>query len=322
MENAPLFEADPMIDQVVDGRFKIVCTVGTGSWSRVFKARELETGRDVALKIMHARLVSDPEIVARFDREIQSGLRLHHPNICSLIGYGTLISGQPYIVMEFIEGETLSSLLRRRSHLSLEEAMPIFQSCCDALHQAHSENIIHRDIKPGNIMISKNREVKLLDFGLAKFICQGQPALTQAGIALGTFRYLSPEQALGESVDARSDTYSLACVFYEMLAGCAVFEGGSVYEVLDQHVHCPPRRFRQLHWSPAVPGCVESIILKALSKDPAQRIQSALALKQEVQAALLRHENSWLKQTLRHFSLSMLAFIAVLMALSCATAVR
>lgn len=274
--NEGLFEADPLIGQIIDDRYQIVRTIGTGSWSRVYQAKELKSNSLVALKILNPVLVSNAEIVARFRREAESGMRLNHSGICAVYGFGTLPSGQPYIAMECVDGETLADKLRRSTRLALDEAVPIFIECCDALQHAHAEQIIHRDIKPGNILISTNGRIKLLDFGLAKFIADGEKSLTQAGTALGTVRYLSPEQALGESVDTRSDLYSLACVLYESLTGVAVFDGTSAFDVINQHVHRTPPRLKELHPAcEAIPDSIEALILKALSKDPQQRVQSA-----------------------------------------------
>ena len=268
-------ECDPLLGLTIDGKFRIENVLGTGSWSRVYKARELMTDRLVAVKILHARLVSDTEIVARFERELQSGLLLNHPNICSILGYGCLASGQPYIMMEYVEGQTLSAILRRSGFLPVSEGMPIFVACCSALHHAHAQGVVHRDIKPGNIMVATNGETKLLDFGLARFLYDKRQDLTQSGTALGAVHYMSPEQAFGRCVDARCDVYSLACVIYEVLCGKPVFEGNSAFAVIEKHMRIPVRKFCYADRAQRVNPALEATVLRALEKDPNERFDSA-----------------------------------------------
>jgi serine/threonine-protein kinase len=188
-------------------------------------------------------------------------------------------------MMEYVEGQTLSAILRRNGFLPVGEALPIFSACCSALFHAHAEGVVHRDIKPGNIMVGTNDQTKLLDFGLARFLYDERQDLTMSGTALGAVHYMSPEQALGRPVDGRGDVYSLACVIYEVLCGRPVFEGNSAFAVLEKHIRVPVRKMfvngRAHHISPAL----EAVVLKALEKDPNKRFQNAEDFDQALRTA-------------------------------------
>lgn len=278
---------DLMVGAVEPGHFEILALIGTGACSRVYKARQLDSERIIAVKILHEHLLSDAESVARFQREAESGASLDHPNICKLFDYGHLSTGQPYIAMEYMDGESLSSILRRQGCLPVEDGLPIFMDCCAGLTAAHDLGIIHRDIKPANIFIIGNgsgRVVKLLDFGLAKLLTERNPQLTQAGTALGTVQYMSPEQVLSSSVDARSDIYSLACVMYEAFMGCKPFVGKSAFEVMEKHVRQLPQSFREVNPATDARPDLEKVIFKALAKDPARRYAKADDLKMKIES--------------------------------------
>lgn len=273
---------DLMVGSIEPGHFEILALIGTGACSRVYKARQLDSDRVIAVKILHEHLLCDAESVARFQREAESGASLDHPNVCKLYDYGHLSTGLPFIAMEYMDGESLSSILRRKQRLPVQEALPIFIHCCDGLTAAHQLGIIHRDIKPANIFIignGKDQVVKLLDFGLAKLLTERNPTLTQAGTALGTVQYMSPEQVMSSPVDARSDIYSLACVMYEALTGCKPFVGKSAFEVMEKHVRQVPQSFREANSLNDVRSDVEKVIFKALAKEPAKRFARADELK-------------------------------------------
>lgn len=280
---------DPLIGTIADDRFEILSVIGTGACSKVYKARQLDPNRLVALKLLHLNLLKNTETVARFQREAESGVGLNHINITKVHEHGRLSTGQPYIAMEYLEGESLASLLRRNEFLPALEAVPIFISCCRGLTAAHNQGIVHRDIKPANIFVhvsGADRTIKLLDFGLAKVVSRGEPSLTQTGTALGTVRYMSPEQILTEPIDARTDIYSLACVMFETLSGRAVFDARTALEVMDQHLHKPAGSLHEANPNAAIRGDLENIVLKSLSKDPDERFQSAEELKLALQRVL------------------------------------
>lgn len=280
---------DPLLGTTVAGDLEVVAVIGTGGWSRVYHAKQHSTGRDVAVKVLHSHLLFDAESAARFEREAESGASLHHPNICEIFDYNRLESGQPFIVMERLNGASLAGLLRAKERLPLSEALPMFRMCCEGLLAAHGINIVHRDIKPGNIFITdtEQRTVKILDFGMAKIIAEGQPDLTLTGKAFGTVHYMSPEQILGNTVDIRTDIYSLGCVMYETLSGQKVFDGKTAFEVMNQHVREVPKRLRDLGKDLNVSPTAEAIIMKCLAKNPNSRYQSIRELSDDLATVTL-----------------------------------
>lgn len=285
---------DSLITSDPSGQFEILALVGTGACSRVYKAKSIRDEKIVAIKVLHSHLLSHSETVARFEREAQSGMALNQNNICKIISYGHLGSNQPYIAMEFLEGESLSSILRRQGRMQLKDALPIFMACCDGLSAAHSKGVIHRDLKPANIFIvgPENGGAKLLDFGLAKILSENT-SLTVSGTAVGTVQYMSPEQAQAEAVDSRSDIYSLACVMYETLSGRKIFTGQNAFEIMQQHAHKMPLHFGQLSPAPKIPSAMDAIVFKALAKKREERYQTA----DELKCALEVLHNSLLEQS-------------------------
>ena len=270
-----LISRDPLIGAVVADKFKISTVLGTGAWGRVYQARDLNGDKDIALKALHLHLVADQNMLLRFQREARSGFNLKHPNICEVFSQGVLPTGQPFIVMEYLRGENLASLLRTQGVLSAREAISVFLGCALGLKGAQDQGIVHRDIKPANIFLTGEAEsaaVKLLDFGMAKIVAEHND-LTQTGTGFGTIYYMSPEQVLGESVDTRSDIYALGCVMYEALSGRKVFSGKGAYQIMDQHVRELPAKLRNENGN--IPLKLESIVLKALSKLPCERFQTA-----------------------------------------------
>lgn len=269
---------DLLIGTRLSNEYEIVELIGTGGWSRVYRATQSSSDDHVAVKVLHSHLLFDQESVSRFEREARSGASLSHPNICRIFDYNRLKTGQPYIVMEYLQGESLSSILRRKGKLSAEEAVPIFSACCRGLEAAHNQGIVHRDVKPANIFLingEQERKIKLLDFGMAKIIIGGHPDLTQTGTAFGTVQYMSPEQALGETIDGRSDLYALGCVMYEALTGKKIFDGRTAFSVMDQHVRSVPRKFKEADPISNVSPALEALVMKTLSKSADRRFQTA-----------------------------------------------
>lgn len=239
--------------------------IGQGAMGEVFQAKDNKFGRDVAIKFLRASLMSDAEIRARFMREARICGQLNHPNIISVFDYGEDANGNPFIVMELLEGEPLSNRIRR-GPVSSEEAIRILRAILSALEKAHRSGVVHRDIKPGNVFMCRDGAVKVMDFGIASAI--GESKLTNTGSILGTVCYMSPEQVAGDQLDPRTDLYSAGVVFYEMLYGRVPFEGTQV-SMMNKIVHESPV------FPDGQPVWVTQFLRKALEKHPAARFQTA-----------------------------------------------
>ena len=273
--------------RLLGGRYEIDGVVGRGGMAEVFRARDIRLNRIVAVKTLRNDLARDQTFQARFQREAQSAASLNHPSIVAVYDTGEDMIGAtqiPYIVMEFVEGRTLRDLLRDGGRPQPERAAEIADGVLTALDYSHRHGIVHRDIKPGNVMLTRSGDVKVMDFGIARAVADAQLPITQTAQVMGTAQYLSPEQARGERVDARSDLYSTGCLLYELLTGRPPFIGDSPVAVAYQHVNedrAPPSRF-----GPDVPAWADAIVLKALQKDPAQRYQSTGEMRNDIQRAL------------------------------------
>lgn len=275
------------------GAYQVVRELGRGGMGVVYLAARAdgEFRKQVAIKLLPAG--ADDQERQRFRRERQILADLEHPNIARLLDGGTL-DEQPYVVMEFVPGQSLRARLRQQGVLSLDETQAIVTQVCAGLAEAHAHGIVHRDIKPENLIISEDHgqlQVKILDFGIAKLQQQTTTAQTQTATILGTVRYLSPEQAVGAGqadIDARADVYSLGMVIYEMLTGAPAFTSDSYLAVLAQHVHSKPAAPHQVRPELQIPPAVSAVVLRALAKDPAARQQSAQALAADFAQACLR----------------------------------
>jgi eukaryotic-like serine/threonine-protein kinase len=257
-------------ERVLAGRYRIQTAVGEGGMAKVFRAQDDVLGRTVAVKVLAPEFARDGQFVQRFRREAQSAAALNHPNVVSVFDTG---SDGPvhYIVMEFVEGRTLRDVLAGDGRLHPRRAAEIGESVCRALASAHKQGLVHRDVKPGNVMLTPSGEVKVMDFGIARVIT-GE-ALTQTATVLGTASYFSPEQAKGEPVDARSDVYSAGCVLYEMLTGRPPFSGDSPVSIAYKHVREDPELPSRLN--PDVSPGLDAVVMKAMAKNPANRYQTA-----------------------------------------------
>ncbi|HYP23044.1 MAG TPA: Stk1 family PASTA domain-containing Ser/Thr kinase [Actinomycetota bacterium] len=267
------------------GRYAVLEPVGSGGMAEVYRARDELLGRDVAVKVLSARLSSDKSFVERFRREAQSAANLNHPNVVSLYDYGA-DDGAYYIVMEYIEGKSLGDIVAESGALLPERAAEIASDVAAALERAHSSGLVHRDIKPTNIMVTNTGQTKVTDFGIARALGQSteQTQMTQTGMVIGTAAYLSPEQAQGNPVDARSDVYSLGCVLYEMLTGRPPFAGDAPLAIAYKHVRedpVPPSTV-----NPDVPRELDAVTLKALSKNPGNRYTTAAEMREDLQRFL------------------------------------
>ncbi|CAN5464050.1 Stk1 family PASTA domain-containing Ser/Thr kinase [soil metagenome] len=276
------------IPRRLSDRYHIEEILGVGGMSEVHLARDVRLHRDVAVKLLRADLARDPDCYLRFRREAQHAAALNHPAIVAVYDTGTTETGTgplPYIVMEYVDGTTLRDILHNEGPIDPRRSIEIIADACQALNFSHRHGIIHRDVKPANIMISKTGAVKVMDFGIARTLTESGKRLTQTAAILGTAHYLSPEQARGETVDARSDVYSLACVLYEMLTGEAPFVGDSPVSVAFQHVRADPVPPSQRHGG--IPPDLDAVILKGLAKNPDNRYQSA----DEMRADLIHVHN-------------------------------
>lgn len=269
---------------ILDGQFKIVQKIGTGGMGSVYKAEQPDMNRLVAIKILHPKLAGRKDLVSRFRREARAMSQLTHPNTVKVFMYGELPEdGSLYIVMEFLEGKNLNQTVRRGGPLPPERAIPIMVPICYALHEAHEMGIVHRDLKPENIFLCNQGGIddfpKVLDFGLAKVTEQqmrpGSIILTQEGMVFGTPEFMSPEQAQGKTLDARSDIYSLAVILYEVLTGKLPFEAKTPMEYIQKHVTATPiplsKRVPDRQFDPGL----ETVIARALEKKPENRWQDA-----------------------------------------------
>src|SRR4051812_34020455 len=265
---------------VYNGRYEVQRRIARGGMAEVFLARDLLLARPVAVKVLFPEFAGDPSFVARFRREAQAAANLNHPNIVGVYDWGQE-GATYYIVMEYVDGKSLSEILRSEGLPPPDAAAGIATDVAAALGFAHRNGVVHRDVKPGNIMITAAGHVKVADFGIARAIAGGtDEALTQTGSVMGTATYFSPEQAQGHDVDQTSDLYSLGCVMYEMATGKPPFNGDSPVAIAYKHVQeapVPPRRL-----NPAVPAAFEAITLKLLAKRPDDRYSSADELRADL----------------------------------------
>jgi beta-lactam-binding protein with PASTA domain/predicted Ser/Thr protein kinase len=269
--------------RLLSNRYELGETLGYGGMSEVHKGRDVRLGRDVAVKVLRADLARDPQFQERFRREAQNAAALNHPAIVAVYDTGetrTEYGPLPYIVMEYVDGRTLRDIVKTEGPLPGQRAMEIMADVCAALDFSHRHGIIHRDVKPANVMITKTGAVKVMDFGIARALHDGQAAVTQTAAVIGTAQYLSPEQARGETVDARSDVYATGCVLFELLTGEPPFTGDSPVAVAYQHVREDPRKPSQLN--PRVSPQLDAIVLKAMAKGAANRYQSAAEMRMDI----------------------------------------
>ncbi len=269
-------------------RYELGGLLGRGGMADVRVARDLRLGRTVAIKQLRTDLASDDTFQARFRREAQSAAALNHPAIVAVYDTGESTDAQghhiPYIVMEYVEGQTLRDVLKDDRKILPERALSIAADVLSALDYSHRSGIIHRDIKPANVMLTPTGQVKVMDFGIARAIADASSAMTQTAAVIGTAQYLSPEQARGETVDARSDIYSTGCLLYELLTGRPPFVGDSPVSVAYQHVREEPKPPSQLN--PDVTASVDNIVATSLAKRTDDRYQSAADMRRDLERAI------------------------------------
>ncbi len=275
-----------LVGQVLADRYRIVRLLGEGGMGQVYEASHVNIHRRYAIKMLRPQIVSDAEAVARFRQEAWSASSIGHENIVEIDDFATLPNGSVYLAMEYLDGESLADRLERTPALSLTETVVIFRQVCAGLGAAHEKGIIHRDMKPENIFLHRRGErtvVKILDFGIAKVtVGEANKSLTRTGAIFGTPFYMSPEQALGSPVDARSDIYSVGVMLYEVFGGHVPFVADSFMGILSKHIAQAPQPLHEL--KPGIASEVEALVMRAIAKDPVQRQPDMAELDRELTA--------------------------------------
>ncbi len=280
-----------LLNQVIDGRYKVTRRLGEGGMSYVYQARDQATNTDVAIKVLTPRLAGDPGSVERLRREALLAQRFDHPHVCRILYVGETADGMLYLVMPYLRGESLNDAETRRGPYPVDEAVMLLVQACEGLQHAHDLGVIHRDLKPENIMLVPDDTVPggiravVMDFGLGKAI-QPDPdlvRLTQTGIILGTPEFMSPEQVRGEKIDARSDIFALGVVAFELFTGQLPFAGRTSQESMMTRLRGKPRAARSVR--PDLPARVEAVLARALALNPEQRHQSMQAFADDLGTA-------------------------------------
>lgn len=261
----------------LDPRFDVKAHLGSGGMGHVFLAIDKSSGRSVAVKVLRHELAIDQSALTRFKREVDATTSLSHPGIVSVYSHGETSTGAPYLVMEFVDGRSLSDILDRRKTIDPARAFDVFIQLCEAIEHAHNYRILHRDLKPSNILIKEdehgNEFVKLVDFGIAKILSAASHTgtqVTQTGEIFGTPDYMSPEQCQGDDIDVRSDIYSLGCIMYEVFSGKPPFQGSNPVKTILGHINKPAEPIK----NKSVPATLNTVLMHCLEKDPANRYQS------------------------------------------------
>ncbi|HEY9712908.1 MAG TPA: serine/threonine-protein kinase [Chroococcales cyanobacterium] len=307
-EKQSLSDKDLLLGALLDDKYQIYELIGQGGMSLVYLARHKTLKNRVAVKTLLPHLAVHEQSLQRFHQEARAASNLKHPNVITVHDFGTTPDGNPYLVMDYVDGISLGDLLEKEKHLPAERSLKIFVQMADALYHAHSKGIIHRDLKPTNILLVEKDgvkdQVRIVDFGIAKLLPQeGAEAvsLTQTGEVFGSPLYMSPEQCKGEKLDARADVYSMGCLMYETLTGKNAIAGDNTMEVLFNQINQVPISMSETGVS--VPQRVERLVFKALAKDAAQRYQSMAQLRDELQACLDSQRYNLLGQLSSHWEL-------------------
>jgi predicted Ser/Thr protein kinase len=281
-----LVNPDPLIGHVIDNKYELVAKLGEGGMSVVYRARRVHIGDDVAVKILTGKFVTDDAALTRFRREARAAAMLRHPNVITIHDFGETDDqhAPAFIVMEFVKGTPLGELLRTEHHFSVGRAVRLMRAVCAGVGAAHRQGVVHRDLKPENVLVVapdddfESESVRVVDFGLAKLLADA--GVASSGAVVGTPYYMSPEQCLGEPLDARSDVYSLGVMFYEMLSGKRPFMSETVSGVINRHLTEPPPPFPS---SLEIPRRISMGIMHALAKDRDARPQTATELARQMQ---------------------------------------
>jgi serine/threonine-protein kinase len=268
-----------MVGSIIAERYHILKKLGEGGMGSVYLAEHVKMGRKAALKVMNPGMAQDPDAIARFNREAANASRLNHPNVCAIYDFGETTDGLIYLAMEFIEGQSLTSLIEKTGALTPPRAAAIIHQAADALQVAHDYGIVHRDLKPDNIMITKARDgsdvAKVVDFGIAKASSSDAQKVTKTGLVVGTPEYMSPEQLAGDKLDGRSDIYSLGLVAFNCLTGKLPFPSNSAQEAMIMRLTDEPKTLAEMRPDISWPDELQAVMTKALARDVNERYQSA-----------------------------------------------
>jgi predicted Ser/Thr protein kinase len=284
----PKSGGDPLVGRVIADRYLVLARLGEGGMGRVYLAEHVKMNRQCAIKVMNPSLVNDTESSQRFAREASNAARILHPNVAAVFDYGEA-DKIVYLVMEYVDGESLSSILQKDGALDPRRAIDICRQVADGLHAAHELGIVHRDLKPDNVIITRNRSgkeiAKVVDFGIAKAITDSpEDALTKSGLVIGTPEYMSPEQLLGDPVDARTDVYALGCILFQCLTGNAAFAADTREQMIRRRLHEPAPHIRDL--IPALPARLDTLIVHMLARSPGDRVATAAEARDQLDPAL------------------------------------
>ncbi|MBX9877094.1 MAG: protein kinase [Candidatus Obscuribacterales bacterium] len=278
---------DPWVGKKLTEHYEVLSLVGHGGMGVVYKAKHDLMERYVAIKMLLAQHITDSQSVRRFQHEAKAASKLSHPNIITLYDYGVSPTGQPYLVMDYLEGISLADIIKSDGQIGCERGVKIFLQVCDALEHAHNQKLVHRDLKPGNVMLINNEDlkdfVKVVDFGVSKIMGSDEAQrLTQTGEICGSPVYMSPEQCEGKKLDPRSDVYSMGVLMYEALTGELPLMGKTMVETMSKHLGEKPPRFASVREDLYIPERLENVVFHCLEKNPADRPQSMAALKEEL----------------------------------------
>ena len=273
-------DAQDVVPECIDDRFDVLEVLGKGGMGTVFKVRDRQTGTVFALKLLHQKLQSDPSALKRFEQEAKAAEQLDHPNLVPTYSHGVTKNGEPYLLIEYVQGKTLAQIIEREGALDEDRAIALFQQVCNALSYAHENHIVHRDIKPANLLVSKSpsggETVRIVDFGIAKTLTEVDRStrnLTQTNEIFGSPHYMSPEQCLGLMLDEKSDIYSLGCVIYEALSGKPPFAGSNPIQLVVKHINDRPRPYLPKFSATRKQQGLQSIALRCIEKDTDDRFQ-------------------------------------------------
>jgi len=285
-------EKDPLIGAILGDRYLIDSVLGKGSMGVVYLAKHQLIDRMIAVKVLRSELAADDDSLLRFQSEVRAASRLHHPNVVSVHDCGVTETGQPYLVMDYVQGNNIADIIKCAGCIEYGRALSIFIQACNGLEHAHRLQIIHRHIKPSNIALIRIEEqpelVKVLDFGAAKLLSQEEQQLhlTKTGELLGSPHYMSPEQCRGSEIDERSDVYSLGATLYEALIGAPPHQGKNAMEIISRQVSETPRSFAEAFPELPIPEIIEAVVFRSLEKERERRFQSMAEMQQALQRAL------------------------------------